>query len=112
MALKLRLARRGTTNRPFYWIVVADARSPRDGKFKENIGTYNPLLDKDSCDKVVLNEERARYWLARGAQPTDRVRLFLANIGALPKHAIKVTPKKSAPKKRALERAASAKVSA
>lgn len=105
MSLKIRLARGGAKKRPFYSIVISDARSPRDGNFIEKIGTYNPMLPREHAERVVLNEERARHWLAMGAQPTDRVTLFLgrANIIELPK--VRETPKKSAPKAKAQERA-------
>lgn len=105
MALKIRLARGGAKKRPFYSIVVADARSPRDGRFVEKIGTYNPMVERDHPQRLVLDAERAKYWLASGAQPTDRVVLFLANAGLIEKPAIRETPKKSAPGAKALERA-------
>lgn len=105
MSLKIRLARGGAKKRPFYSIVISDARSPRDGNFIEKIGTYNPMLPREHAERIVLNEERARHWLAMGAQPTDRVALFLgrANITEMPK--VRETPKKSAPKAKAQERA-------
>ena len=78
MALSIRLSRGGSKKRPYYRIVVADARSPRDGKFIEKIGNYNPLLAKDAENRIVLDAERAKYWLSNGAQPTDRVARFLA----------------------------------
>lgn len=78
MALKIRLTRGGTKKRPYYPIVVADSRSPRDGRFIEKIGTYNPLLPKDHEQRVTVNEDRARYWLGHGAKPTDRVARFLS----------------------------------
>ena len=78
MALKIRLARGGTKKRPFYRIVVADVRAPRDGRFIEKLGTYNPLLPKDHETRVTLNEERIRHWLGVGAKPTDRVARFLS----------------------------------
>lgn len=105
MALKIRLARGGAKKRPFYSIVVADARSPRDGRFIEKIGTYNPMLEREHPQRIVLDGERAKHWLAMGAQPTDRVVLFLANAGLVEKPAIRETPKKSAPKAKAQERA-------
>ena len=77
MALKIRLSRGGAKKRPFYRIVVADARSPRDGRFIERVGTYNPMVAKDSDDRVVLKEERIKYWLSQGAKPSDRVARFL-----------------------------------
>ena len=90
--------------RPFYWIVVADARAPRDGKFKEKIGTYNPFLSKEDANRLILDEGKVRHWLSHGAQPTDRIRLFLAAQKILPDNIIQQTPKKSAPKKKAQER--------
>lgn len=77
MATKIRLARAGAKKRPFYKIVVADSRSPRDGKFIEKLGTYNPLLSKEDKNRVILVQDRVEYWLSTGAQPTDRVRKFL-----------------------------------
>src|SRR5450631_663247 len=77
MALKIRLARGGTKKRPFYRVVVAEATAPRDGRFIEKLGTYNPLLPKDHTDRVTLVEDRIRHWLSVGAQPTDRVLRFL-----------------------------------
>ncbi len=82
MAFKLRLARHGAKKRPFYWIMAADARSPRETG-KEKLGTYNPLLAKDDPLRIQLKEERIRYWLSCGAQPTDRVRTFLEKASIL-----------------------------
>ncbi|ALG69868.1 30S ribosomal protein S16 [Azospirillum thiophilum] len=104
MALKIRLARGGAKKRPFYSIVVADARSPRDGRFVEKIGTYNPMLPREHEQRIILNAERAKHWLSVGAQPTDRVVLFLANAGLVEKPAFRETPKQSAPKAKAQER--------
>lgn len=105
MALKIRLARGGAKKRPFYRIVVADARSPRDGRFIEKIGTYNPLLPSDHAERFVLNAEAAKKWLAVGAQPTDRlVRLFAAQ-GLVAAPALPQQTKKNAPKAKAQERA-------
>jgi len=81
MAVKIRLARGGAKKRPYYRIVVADASAPRDGKFLERIGSYNPLLSKDNEKRVVLNTERAKYWLSVGAIPTDRVKFFMKTLG-------------------------------
>lgn len=81
MALKMRLARGGAKKRPFYRIVVADSREPRDGRFIEKLGTYNPLLPRDREDRVVFDEERVKYWLSKGVQPTDRVLRFLDEAG-------------------------------
>lgn len=104
MATKIRMSRAGAKNRPFFRIVVADSRSPRDGRFLEKLGTYNPLLDKGNPQRVVLDVERIKHWLSVGAQPSDRVARFLheANLG--PKPAIRETPKKSAPRAKAQER--------
>ncbi len=86
MAAVLRLARAGTKKKPFYRIVVADRRAPRNGDFIEKLGTFNPLVAKDSAERVTLNTERAKHWLSVGAQPSDRVNSLLANAG-LTKHA-------------------------
>jgi small subunit ribosomal protein S16 len=104
MALKIRLARGGAKKRPFYRIVVAEATSPRDGRFVERLGSYNPLLPQGHADRLVLNAERVKYWVSVGAQPTDRVQKFmgLANLGPVP--AQKNNPKQAAPKKKAQER--------
>jgi small subunit ribosomal protein S16 len=107
MALKIRLARGGAKKRPFYHIVIADARSPRDGRFVEKVGTYNPMLPQDSKERITLNVERIKYWLSVGALPTDRVALFLGNEKLVPMPVQTVTPKKSAPKAKAQERVAS-----
>ena len=104
MAISLRLSRGGSKKRPYYRIVVADARSPRDGKFIEKIGTYNPLLAKDDAKRVVLDGERASYWLGVGAQPTDRVARFLDAAG-LKERAAKNNPNKGKPGEKAVERA-------
>ena len=108
MPLKLRLARGGAKKRPFYSIVVADSRSPRDGRFIEKVGTYNPMLDRGHADRVKLNADRVRHWLGVGALPTDRVARFLGDAGLAPKPAIGETPLKSAPKKKAQDRAKAA----
>jgi len=104
MALKIRLARGGAKKRPFYQIVVADARSPRDGRFVEKVGTYNPMLPQDNQDRVRLKTDRIKHWLSVGAQPTDRVALFLgkAQLIEMPKAAN--SPLKSQPKAKAQER--------
>ncbi len=104
MALSIRLARGGAKKRPVYRIVVADSRSPRDGRFIEKLGTYNPLLPKDSDQRVLLDAERAKEWLARGAQPTDRVARFLDAAGVRPRTP-SVNPKKGEPGEKAKERA-------
>ncbi len=104
MALKIRLARGGAKKRPFYQIVVADARSPRDGRFVEKVGTYNPMLPHDNQDRIRLKEDRIKHWLSVGAQPTDRVALFLGNAKLIEMPATRVTPIKSLPKAKAQER--------
>ena len=104
MSLKIRLARAGTKKRPFYHIVIADARSPRDGRFIEKIGTFNPLLAKDAENRVVLNAERAQHWVGVGAQPTDRVLRFLDAAG-LAKRPARNNPNKGEPGDKAKERA-------
>lgn len=80
MSVKIRLARGGSKKRPHYHVVVADSRNPRDGRFIENIGRYNPLLPNDSTERVVINSERASYWLSVGAQPTERVSKFFKTL--------------------------------
>jgi small subunit ribosomal protein S16 len=108
MPLKLRLARGGAKKRPFFSIVVADSRSPRDGRFIEKVGTYNPMLDRGHADRVTLKAERVQHWLGVGALPTDRVARFLGDAGLIAKPEIRETPLKSAPKKKAQERARAA----
>jgi small subunit ribosomal protein S16 len=103
MAVSIRLSRGGSKKRPYYRIVVADARSPRDGNFIEKIGTYNPLLAKDDEKRVTLNTERAKHWLSVGAQPTDRVHRFLDKAGVL-ERAPRNNPIKGKPGEKALER--------
>jgi len=107
MALKIRLARSGTKKRPHYSIVIADSRSPRDGRFIEKIGFYNPLLPKNHADRVKLDVDKAKAWLAKGATASDRVHRFLANAGVL-KPLVRNNPQKAKPKKKAQERAAAA----
>jgi len=104
MALKIRLARGGAKKRPFYQIVVADARAPRDGRFVEKVGSYNPMLPQDNQDRVRLNLDRIKHWLSVGAQPTDRVALFLGQAKVIGMPVIHPTPKKSAPKAKTQER--------
>ncbi|MDI3336565.1 30S ribosomal protein S16 [Defluviimonas aestuarii] len=115
MAMKIRLARGGSKKRPFYSIVAADSRMPRDGRFLEKLGTYNPLLPKDSEDRVKMDMERVQHWLSKGAQPTDRIARMLEAAGVKEK-ATRANMKKAEPgdkaKKRAEEKAAkSAKAS-
>ena len=104
MAMKIRLARGGSKKRPFYRIVAADSRMPRDGRFIEKLGTYNPLLPKDSEERVKMNMERIQYWLDQGAQPTDRIARFLEAAGVRDK-AERNNPNKGTPGKAAQERA-------
>ncbi len=105
MAVKIRLARGGSKKRPFYRIVVADSRMPRDGRFIEKIGTYNPLLAKDSEDRVMIDLERVKHWMDQGAQVTDRVSRFLEAAGVVEKKS-RNNPNKGKPHKAAVERAA------
>lgn len=105
MALAIRLTRGGAKKRPYYRIVVADSRSPRDGRFIEKLGTYNPLLPKDHADRVRLVEDRIKHWLGAGAQPSDRVSRFLEAAGILEKKQ-RANLKKGLPGKKRLEREA------
>lgn len=107
MAVKIRLSRGGAKKRPYYYVVVAHATSPRDGRYIEQVGTYDPMLKKDNPDRIKLNEERCKYWLSVGAQPTDRVARFFDGAG-LSKRDARNNPEKSAPKKKAQERAKAA----
>ena len=104
MAVKIRLARAGAKKRPFYRIVAADERAPRDGRFIEKLGTYNPLLPSDSAERVTLDVERIQHWLSHGAQPTDRVLRFLDKAGISTRPA-RSNPKKAEPGTKAKERA-------
>lgn len=104
MATKIRLARGGSKKRPFYRVVIADTRMPRDGRYIERIGTYNPLLPKDSEDRVKIDLDRVKHWLGEGAQPTDRVARFLEAAGVL-ENKKRSNPNKGAPGKAAVERA-------
>lgn len=104
MAIALRLSRGGSKKRPYYRIVAADQRAPRDGKYLEQIGTYNPLLAKDDEKRVTLNEDRARYWLSVGGKPSDRVARFLDVAGVL-ERAPRNNPTKAKPGEKAVERA-------
>jgi small subunit ribosomal protein S16 len=101
----IRLARGGTKKRPHYSVVIADSRSPRDGRFIEKIGFYNPLLPRDHADRVKIDLEKAKAWLAKGATASDRVHRFLADAGLL-KPLVRNNPEKAKPKKKAQERAA------
>ncbi|MGO4404149.1 30S ribosomal protein S16 [Bosea sp. RAF48] len=104
MSLKIRLTRGGAKKRPYYRIVVADARSPRDGRFIDKIGSYDPMKPKDAADRVVLDIEKVQSWLAKGAQPTDRVLRFLDAAG-LAKRPARNNPNKAVPGEKAKERA-------
>ncbi|MCJ7788534.1 MAG: 30S ribosomal protein S16 [Methyloceanibacter sp.] len=103
MSLKIRLSRAGAKKRPFYRIVVADSRSPRDGRYIEKIGTYDPLLPRDSAQRVNLEVERAKHWLSQGAQPTDRVLRFLDAAGLMKREA-RLNPHKGQPGQKRLDR--------
>jgi len=107
MALKIRLARAGSKKRPYYHVVIADVRSPRDGRFIEQVGSWNPMLEKGEA-RVVLNEDRIRHWLDHGALPTDRVLRFLDQAG-ISKRDARNNPEKAKPGKKAQERVAAAK---
>src|SRR5664279_4635812 len=107
MSLKIRLSRGGAKKRPSYRVVVADSRMPRDGRFIERLGIFDPLKAKDSADRVVLDAEKAKAWIAKGAQPTDRVARLLDCLGVLTREQHS-NPKKALPKKKAQERAAAA----
>lgn len=108
MGLKIRLARAGAKKRPYYHIVVADSRSPRDGRFIEKVGSYNPMLPSDHPERVRLVAERVTHWKSQGALATDRVAKFLGFAGLAPMPALREQPKQGAPKKKAQERAAAA----
>ena len=108
MALKIRLARGGAKKRPFYRIVVAEAASPRDGRYVERVGTYNPMVPKDHDQRLILNGERISFWMSKGAQPTDRVHKMLASAGLMEAPVIRDQPKKSAPGKKRADREAAA----
>ncbi len=103
MAVSIRLSRGGSKKRPYYRIVVADARSPRDGQFIEKVGTYNPMLAKDDANRVTLNSERLTHWLSVGAQPTDRVARFL-DVAGLRERPARNNPTKGKPGEKAIER--------
>ena len=104
MAMKIRLARGGSKKRPFYRIVAADSRMPRDGRYVEKLGTYNPLLPKDSEERVKMDVERVQYWMGQGAQVTDRVSRFLEAAGVI-EAKTRNNPQKAVPGKKAQERA-------
>ncbi len=108
MPVRIRLSRGGVKKRPFYRIVVADSRRARDGKFIDQVGTYNPMLPKDSPDRVKIDVEKTKDWMSKGAQPSDRVTLFLSKLGVVDKPVITEKTKKHLPKKKAQERLAAA----
>ena len=109
--VKIRLTRGGAKKRPFYRIVIADSRSPRDGRFIERLGTFDPLKAKDAADRLVVDAEKAQAWIAKGATPTDRVARLLESVG-VGKREARNNPQKSQPKKKAQERAAAAAAAA
>lgn len=104
MALTIRMSRAGAKKRPFFHIVVADSRFPRDGRFIERLGSYNPMLPKDAKERVILKMERIKHWLGMGARPSERIQRFLFEAGAGEKPAIRTQPKKSAPRAKTQER--------
>ena len=104
MSVRIRLSRGGSKKHPFYRIVAADQRAPRDGRFIERLGSYNPLLPQDHQDRLVLDTEKVKAWLAKGAEPTERLQKIFANLGICDAPKIGNQPKKSAPKAKALER--------
>lgn len=108
MALRIRLARGGAKKRPFYRIVVAENTAPRDGRFVEKVGTYNPMVPKDHPERLTVKEERVRYWLSVGARPTERVHKFLGELGLMPAFEVRTQTRKSAPGKKRAEREAAA----
>ena len=112
MALKIRLARGGSKKRPYYRIVVAEASSPRDGRFVERLGSYNPMVPKDHPERLTLDGERAMHWVSKGAKPTERVQKMMAGLGLLEAPALRDQPKKSAPGKKRQEREAEAAAAA
>ena len=104
MTLKIRMSRAGAKKRPFFHIVIADSRMPRDGRFIERIGTYNPMLPKDNEKRVVLDLDRAKHWVKMGASPSERVARFLGAASIIPAPAQPNRPHKAAPRKKAQER--------
>lgn len=104
MSLKIRLSRGGSKKRPFYKIVLSDSRSPRDGKFLEKLGTYNPMLPHDHAERLIMKEERIKHWLSVGAQPTDRVVKFLTQAGYIAAKTRPEQTKQPLPKAKAQER--------
>ena len=106
MSLRIRLSRGGAKKRPFYRLVVTDSRFPRDGRYIERVGTYNPMVPKDHGDRLNLKEDRIKHWLGEGATPSDRVHRFLAAAGLMEARTFNEQPKKSKPKAKTLERIA------
>ena len=104
MTVRIRLSRGGSKKHPYYRVVAADQRAPRDGRFIERLGSYNPLLPKDHQERLVLDVEKVKAWLAKGAQPTERLQKLFANLGLCAAPALHAQPKKSAPKAKAMER--------
>ena len=104
MAVRIRLSRGGSKKRPYYHIVAADARAPRDGRYIEKLGAYNPLLPQDNENRVVVDKEKVSAWLSKGAQPTERLQKIFANLGLCAAPIMVEQPKKSAPKAKAFER--------
>ena len=109
MPVRIRLSRGGAKKRPFYRIVVADSRRARDGKFIDQVGTYNPMLPKDSSERVKIDLDKTKEWISKGAQPSDRVTLFLANLGVVEKPLITEKTKKHLPRKKTQEKLSAAK---
>ena len=109
MSLKIRLSRGGAKKRPYYRIVIADSRAPRDGRFIEKVGTYNPLLPKDHEERFTIKEDRIKHWISKGAKPTDRVNRFLDSVGIM-KREERNNPKKALPGKKAQERIEAARL--
>ena len=105
MSVRIRLARGGSKGAPFHKIVVADQRAPRDGRFIERVGSYNPLLPAEHAERIVVKADRVKYWLGVGAQPTERVAKLLSKMGLCAAPVINERPQKSAPKAKAQERA-------
>jgi len=109
MPVRIRLSRGGSKKRPYYRIVIADSRRARDGKFIDQVGTYNPMLNKENPERVKIDIEKAKEWIAKGAQPSDRVKLFLSTMGVGDKPMITEKTKQHLPKKKAQEKLAAAK---
>ena len=109
MPVRIRLSRGGAKKRPFYRIVVADSRRARDGKFIDQVGTYNPMLPKDSAERVKIDLDKTKEWISKGAQPSDRVTLFLASLGVVEKPIITEKTKKHLPRKKTQEKLSAAK---